>query len=106
MNQPTPSPQRISPDDNKNEHSRGLAEREGAGADGGDRKSKKDERGGVVGEAFALENDENAPRKLHSARNRERRHGVGRRNNGAGQKTDRPGKSQQPARRHCDGERW
>ena len=54
-----------------------------AGRDRHDREAIENERGGVVGEAFALQHHENAPRQRQPPRDGERRHHVGRRDDGA-----------------------
>ena len=83
----------------------GLDKRERSSHHRGDREAIEDERGRVVGQAFALENDDQALGKLQSLRDRQRGNGVGRRDDGAQDKADRPGKAQQPVRSRGDRDR-
>ena len=66
----------------------GFAEREQAGADRGDGKAIEDQRGGVVGEAFAFEHDDQPARQAEPADDGERRDRVGRRDDGAEHEAD------------------
>ena len=98
-----------SPDDlpcnDRHKAAGGRDERERSRAHRHDREAIKDERRRVVRQSLALENDEQAPRKLHALRDRQRRHRVGRRNDGAQYEADRPGKAQQEMGRRGDGDR-
>ncbi len=73
----------------------GLRQREQPGRDRRHRETVEDQRGGVVGEPFAFEHDENSARQAELARDRQRRHHVGRRDDGPQQKADTPGQSDQ-----------
>ena len=90
--------------ENGGKHADRSAEGKCADAHGRDREAIEDQRGSVIREAFAFEDDGEASRKLHSARDGERRHGVRRRNNGAQSKAHRPGEAQQPVGRRCNRE--
>ena len=83
-------------DDDDDEGPGGLERRERAGDDGGDGEAIEDQRGRVVGEAFAFENDEQAPRNVERPRQRQRRDHVGRRDDGAEQEAHRPWPAEQP----------
>ena len=83
-------PEKLAGDDG-GKHADGLAERKCAGAHRRNGEAIEDERGSVVRQPFAFENDDEAPRKLHAARDRERRHGVRRRDDGAQGEAHRPG---------------
>ena len=83
-------------DDDGDERSRGLTEREHAGAHRGDREPIEDERGGVVGQSLPFEHDQDAPGKLHPAQDRQRRHGVRRRDDRAQHETHRPRQAEEP----------
>ena len=74
------------------------------GRDRRHREAVEDQRGGVVGEPFALEHDEDAARHAELARNRQRRHHVRRRDDGAQQEADAPGQPDQVMRRGGDRE--
>ncbi len=89
--------------DNDSERSDRVGEREYASADRGYREAIEDERGGVICQPFAFEDDKDSPRKLQSASDRERRHSVRRRNNGAQYEAHRPSETQQPM--GCRGDR-
>ena len=84
------------------EHCRGLTERKCAGADRGYREAIQDQRGRVVRQPFAFEDDQNAPGELQSARDGERGHRVRRRNDGAQQESHRPRQPQQIMRHGGD----
>ena len=105
ISQPTPMPQTISPATMAANSAVAAPSENDADADGGDREAIKNEGGGVIGQSFALENDEEAPRQLHPAGDRQRRHRVGWRDDGAQYEADRPWKAQQPVRRRGDGGR-
>ena len=68
------------------------------------REAVEDQRGGVVGEPFALEHDEDSPRQAELARDRQRRHHVGRRDDGPEQEADAPWQPDQVMRRGRDHE--
>ncbi len=89
-------------DHDDDERSRGMAKGKRAGADRDDREAVEDQRGGVVRQSLAFEDDGEAPGKLHAADDRERRHGVGRRDDGAQDEADRPGKAEEGVRRPGD----
>ena len=72
-------------------HSRGLPKRKYASAHRDDSEAIEYERGRIIRKPFAFENDEDPPGELHSASNRERRHHIRRRNNGAQYEADWPG---------------
>jgi hypothetical protein len=76
-----------------------LRQRECAGDDGGDREAVEDERGRVVGEPFAFQHQHDAARQAEPARDRQRRHHVGRRDDGAQHEADRPVELEQIMRR-------
>jgi hypothetical protein len=80
--------------------SRGLREREHAAADRGDGKTVKDQRGGVVGEAFPFEHDDEPARNAQPANDGERRNRIRRRHNGAEHESDRKRHAEQPVC-HC-----
>ncbi len=61
--------------------------------DRGKRKAIEDQRRGIIGEPFALEDDQEPARHVEPARDRERRHHVGRRDDGSQQKGDGPGQA-------------
>src|SRR5215472_9097917 len=66
-------------DHDEGKFSRGLGEREHAAADRGDGKAVEDKRGGVVGEAFPFEHDDEPPWNAQPANDRERRNHIRRR---------------------------
>ena len=98
-----------SPDDlpcnDRHKAAGGRDERERSRAHRHDREAIKDERRCVVRQSLAFEDDEEAPWKLHSPGDRQRRDGVGRRNDGAQDEADGPGKAQQEMCRRGDGDR-
>ena len=98
-----------SPDDlpcnDRHKAAGGRDKRERSRAHRHDREAIKDERRCVVRQSLAFEDDEEAPWKLHSPGDRQRRDGVGRRNDGAQDEADGPGKAQQEMRRRGDGDR-
>jgi hypothetical protein len=77
--------------DDGSKHSRGLPERKYASAHRGYREAIEDERGRIIRKPFAFEDDEDPPGELHSACDREWRHRVRRRNDGAQYEADWPG---------------
>ena len=89
-------------DDDGNERAGRLTERKHAGAHGGDREPVEDERGCVVGQSLAFEDDQDAPGKLHSAQDRHRRHGVGRRDDRAQHEPYGPRQAEEPMGRRRD----
>ena len=99
------APHDLARDDGGERSRRPRSNENDAGAHRRDREAVEDERGRVVRQSFALENDEEAPRKLHAPRDRQRRDRVGRRHNGAQDEADRPGKAQQPMGRRRDRDR-
>ncbi len=86
-----PMPQAISPTTMAANVPAACGKRECAGRDRDDREAVEDERGRVVGEPFAFEHDQEPARQAKRARDRERRHHVGRRHDRADQEADRPG---------------
>ena len=92
------------PNDDSHKAAAGVDKRKRSRTDRHDREAIKDERGRVIGQPLALENDDQAPRKLHALRDRQGRHRVGRRNDGAQDEADRPGKAQQEMGRRGDGD--
>ncbi len=72
-----------------------LRQRKGAGHDSGDRETERDERSGVVDQAFAFENDNNPARHAQMLSDRQRCHRVWWRDNCAEDKTDRQWQSDQ-----------
>ena len=81
-----------------------LRQREHSGRNGRHREPVEDQRGGVVGQPFALEHDEDAARHAELAGNRQRRHHVRRRDDGPQQEADAPGQADQVMRRGGDRE--
>ncbi|MGA8503329.1 MAG: hypothetical protein WB683_17390 [Candidatus Sulfotelmatobacter sp.] len=79
-----------------------MTKRKYAGAHGGDREAVEDEGGGVICQSLAFEHDQDPLGELHSARDRERRDGVGRRDYGAQYEAHRPSETQQPVTCRCD----
>ena len=81
------------------------AGRKRAGADRGDREAVENKRGGIIGQALALEHDDQPARQSQTAHNRERRHHVGRRHDCAKHEADRPRHAEQIMRyrRHRPG---
>ncbi len=67
-----------------------------------DREAVKDQRRGVVSEAFAFQHQQEPPRQPQPARHGQRRDHVRWRYDGAEQEADRPGQADQVMRRHCD----
>ena len=80
-----------------------FAEGEAAGTDRDDREAVEDQRGGIVGDAFAFQHQQEPARQPQPARERERCDRVGRRYDRAEQKADRPGQPDHVMRRHRDG---
>ena len=76
-------PHKSSPDDYGGKHSRGLAEREDAKANGPNGEAIKDQRRRIVRQSFALEDHNYSSGDLHSTSNGERCDGIGRRNDSA-----------------------
>ena len=105
MSQPTPIPHTTSPATIATKLPPAVDERKRSRAHRHDREAIKDERRRVIGQPLALENDDQAPWKLHALRDRQGRHRVGRRNDGAQDEPDRPGKAQQEMGRRGDGDR-
>jgi hypothetical protein len=85
--------------DSRHQPGRGFAQGKDARADRRHGEAIEDQRRGVVGKPFAFQDDKDAPRDLHAARNGERSHGVGWRNDRAEQETDRPIKAHEPVSR-------
>ena len=83
-------PPRDLADHDGDEHQCRIAEREGAERHRGDGEAVEDQRGGVVGEAFALDHHHGPPRHAEPPRDRHRCHLVGRRDDGAEHEADRP----------------
>ena len=77
-------------DDDQGERAGCLRQREQAGCDRGDREAVEDQSGGIVGETFALEHDEQPARQAELADDGERRDRVGRRHDGAEHEAERP----------------
>ena len=88
--------------DDGGEGAGGFAEGEAAGTDRDDREAVEDQRGGIVGEAFAFQHQQEPARQPQPARDRERRDRVGRRYDRAEQEADRPGQADHVMRRHRD----
>ena len=80
-----------------------FVQRERAGRDRDHREAVEDQRGGVVGKAFALEHDQDAAGNAEPAHDRERRHRVRGRHDRSQQETDVPGQPDQVMRRDGDG---
>ena len=99
-------PQTISPTTMAAKVPAGLHRRELAGCDGHDRETVEDERGRVVGKTFAFEHHQHPPWQPKPPRDRERRHHVRRRDDGAEQEADAPIESEQAMRRRRHGGRW
>ena len=76
--------------EDRREGARGFRQRERAGGDRHHREAIQDQRGGVVGEALAFEDHQDAARQPELAGDRQRRHHVGRRDDGAEQEADAP----------------
>ena len=95
-------PNSSSPIDDADEHAGRLRQRERARGDRDHREAVEDQRGGVIGEAFALEHDQDAAGNAEPARDRQRRHRVGRRNDRAEQEADIPAQPDQVMRCGCD----
>ena len=91
-------------DDDGGEGAGRLRQREQPGRDRRHREAIEDQRGGVVGKPLALEHDENAARHAELAGDRQRRHHVGRCDDGAEQEADAPRQPDQIMRRGGDRE--
>ena len=89
-------------DDDEREFARGGAEREQAGADRGDGEAVKDQGGGIVGEPFAVEHDDQPARQSEPADDGERSDRVGRRHDGAEHEADRERQAEQIIRGNRD----
>jgi hypothetical protein len=96
---PSAQPQARKPDrqpecdlaaDDGDENQYGRAERKRAERHRGDGEAVQDQRGGVVGEALALDHDHGPPRQAKPAGDRQRCDLVGRRDDGAEDEADRP----------------
>ena len=74
----------------------GVGEGEQAGAHGGDREAVEDQGRGVIGQPLAFQHDDQPARHAKAAHDRQRRDGIGRRDDGAKQKADRPRHAEQP----------
>ena len=72
-----------------------LGQRKRAGHHGGYCKTERDKRTGVVDQAFSFEDDNDLARHAQILSDRQRRHGVGRRDDGAEYKTYRQRQSDQ-----------
>ena len=96
-----------SPDDladhDERERAGRLAERERAGGNRGNCEAVKDQCGGIVGEAFAFEHDDQSPRHTEPPRDGEGRHHVRRRDDRAKQERHAPLPAEQIMQ--CDGDR-
>jgi hypothetical protein len=89
--------------DDDDERTRGLDQREGAGAHRQNGEAIENQRRGVVGEALAFENDENAPRQMQPPGNGQRRDDIRRGNDGAEHEADGPGRAEHVVHRRGDG---
>ena len=78
-------------DDDRRESARRLRRREHPEAHRGDREAIEHQRGRVVGEPLALEDDEQPAGNREPARDRQRRERVGRRDDRAEHEAERPG---------------
>ncbi len=85
-------------DDDGRERAGRLRQREHAGRNRYHCEAIEDQRGGVVGEAFAFQHDENPARHAELAGDRQRRHHVGRCDDGPQQEADAPGQADQVMR--------
>ena len=72
-----------------------LRQRKGASHDGGDSETEGDKGSGVVDQAFAFEDDNNLARHAQMLSDRERRHGVRRRDD-VRRRQNRPPKAIRP----------
>ena len=81
------------------------AEREHADGDGSYGEAIEDERGRIVRQRLAFEDDDEPAGELHSAGNGKGGDGIRRRNDGAEKEADRPGKIHDPMRRGGNRER-
>ena len=81
-----------------------LRQRKRAGRNRHHREAIEDQRGGVVGQSLALEHDQDAARQPELAGDRQRRHHVRRRDDGAQQEADIPRQPDQVMRRGGDRE--
>ena len=79
-----------------------LRQRKHPGRNRHHREAIQDQRGGVVGQPLALKDDEDAARQPELAGDRQRRHHVGRRHDGAEQEADVPRQPDQIMRRGGD----
>ncbi|MEY9454031.1 hypothetical protein ABIG07_002979 [Bradyrhizobium ottawaense] len=91
--QPTPMPKAISLATMRRKFAGGERQREMPDHDGGQREAVEDQRCGIIGKPLTLEDDQEPPRHVEPARDRERRHHVGRRDDGAEQEADGPGQA-------------
>ena len=83
-------------DDDEDEGAGGVGEGKQAGAHGGDREAVEDQGRGVIGEALALQHDDEPARHAETAHDRQRRDRIGRRDDGAEQKADGQRHAEQP----------
>ena len=90
--------------DDGEEGAAGFRQRKHSGRNRHHREAVQDQRGGVVGEPFAFEDDENTARQPEPAGDRQRRHHVRRRDDGAEQEADIPRQPDQIMRRGGDRE--
>jgi hypothetical protein len=88
--------------DNQREIAGGLRQREHAGAYRGNGEAVEDQRGRVIGEAFAFEHDHEAARQAETANNGKRRHRVRRCDNGPEHEAHRQRHVQHVVRDHRD----
>ena len=95
-------PERDFAEQDEDERSGGGWQRKRAGRDRQHREAIEDQRGGVVGEAFAFEDDENPMRQMQPLGDRQRRDHVGWRDDGAEHEADAPGQAEQRVRRSGD----
>ncbi len=82
-----------------------FSKREEAYGDGSDGEAIKDERGRIVRQSLAFEDDEEPAGELHPAGNRKGGNGVRRRHDSAQKEADRPGNIHDPMRRGGNRER-
>ena len=80
----------------------GFRQRKHPGRNRRHREAVQDQRGGVVGQALALEDDEDPARQPELAGDRQRRHHIGRCDDGAEQEADTPRQPDQIMRRGGD----
>ena len=104
MSQPTARPTATPPDAGQEESDGRVSKGEGAGDGGADGHPVGHQRGGIVDQALALEDGGEAPVRADGPEDRDRRHRIGRRHDGAQRERRGPGELRgERVRHHRDG---